>query len=47
MNQKAFASQADLEEKPVSFVEMGPGAYAYTFSLSSINLSGAPAGAQK
>ena len=28
--QKAFASQADLEEKPVSFVEMGPGAFAYT-----------------
>ena len=30
MNQKAFASQADLEEKQVSFVELGPGAYAYT-----------------
>jgi len=30
MNQKAFASQADLEEKPVSFVELGPGAFAYT-----------------
>jgi glyoxylase-like metal-dependent hydrolase (beta-lactamase superfamily II) len=30
MNQKAFASQADLDEKPVTFVELGPGAYAYT-----------------
>ena len=30
MNQKAFASQADLEEKQVSFVELGPGAFAYT-----------------
>ena len=30
MSQKTFASQADLEEKPVSFVEMGPGAFAYT-----------------
>jgi len=30
VNQKAFASQADLEEKQVSFVELGPGAFAYT-----------------
>ena len=30
LNQKAFASQGDLEEKQVSFVEMGPGAFAYT-----------------
>jgi glyoxylase-like metal-dependent hydrolase (beta-lactamase superfamily II) len=30
MSQKTFASQADLEEKQVSFVELGPGAYAYT-----------------
>jgi glyoxylase-like metal-dependent hydrolase (beta-lactamase superfamily II) len=30
VNHKAFASQADLEEKQVSFVEMGPGAFAYT-----------------
>lgn len=29
MNKK-FASQADLEEKKISFVELGPGAYAYT-----------------
>jgi glyoxylase-like metal-dependent hydrolase (beta-lactamase superfamily II) len=28
--EKKFASQADLEEKKVSFVELGPGAYAYT-----------------
>ncbi|HWQ37681.1 MAG TPA: MBL fold metallo-hydrolase [Burkholderiales bacterium] len=28
--EKAFASQADLAEKRVSFVELGPGAYAYT-----------------
>src|SRR5512139_890020 len=27
---KAFASQADLAEKKVSFVELAPGAYAYT-----------------
>ncbi len=27
---KAFASQADLTEKKVSFVELAPGAYAYT-----------------
>ena len=30
MSQKTFASHADLDEKPVSFVEMGPGAFAYT-----------------
>ena len=30
MNTKAFASQGDLEQKKVSFVELGPGAYAYT-----------------
>ncbi len=28
--EKKFASQADLEDKKVSFVELGPGAYAYT-----------------
>jgi glyoxylase-like metal-dependent hydrolase (beta-lactamase superfamily II) len=27
---KAFASQADLEEKKVSFVQLSPNAYAYT-----------------
>lgn len=30
MSEKAFASQADLEEKKVSFTELAPGAYAYT-----------------
>jgi glyoxylase-like metal-dependent hydrolase (beta-lactamase superfamily II) len=30
MNHKVFASHADLEEKQVSFVELGPGAFAYT-----------------
>ncbi len=28
--EKTFASQADLADKKVSFVELGPGAYAYT-----------------
>ena len=28
--EKKFASQADLEEKKISFVELGAGAYAYT-----------------
>ena len=28
--EKKFASQADLEDKKISFVELGPGAYAYT-----------------
>lgn len=28
--EKKFASQADLDEKTISFVELGPGAYAYT-----------------
>jgi glyoxylase-like metal-dependent hydrolase (beta-lactamase superfamily II) len=28
--EKKFASQADLTEKKISFVELGPGAYAYT-----------------
>ena len=27
---KAFASQADLEEKRITFAELGGGAYAYT-----------------
>ncbi|MFT3666150.1 MBL fold metallo-hydrolase [Piscinibacter sp.] len=30
MNQKAFASQADLEEKKVSFIKLSDNAYAYT-----------------
>ncbi len=30
MSGKAFASQADLEEKPVTFDELGDGLYAYT-----------------
>jgi glyoxylase-like metal-dependent hydrolase (beta-lactamase superfamily II) len=30
MHTKAFASQADLEEKKVSFVQLSPNAYAYT-----------------
>jgi len=30
MNQKAFASQADLEEKKVSFTKLSDNAYAYT-----------------
>jgi len=30
MSSKAFASQADLEEKKVTFAELGEGAYAYT-----------------
>ncbi|HET8747118.1 MAG TPA: MBL fold metallo-hydrolase [Ramlibacter sp.] len=30
MSTKAFASQADLEEKKVSFVQLSPNAYAYT-----------------
>lgn len=30
MAEKKFASQADLADKKVSFVELGPGAYAYT-----------------
>ena len=30
MHAKAFASQADLEEKKVSFVQLSPNAYAYT-----------------
>lgn len=28
--EKKFASQADMAEKKISFVELGPGAYAYT-----------------
>jgi glyoxylase-like metal-dependent hydrolase (beta-lactamase superfamily II) len=28
--EKTFASQADLADKKISFVELGPGAYAYT-----------------
>jgi glyoxylase-like metal-dependent hydrolase (beta-lactamase superfamily II) len=28
--EKKFASQADLAEKKISFIELGPGAYAYT-----------------
>ena len=28
--EKKFASQADLEEKKISFVELAEGAYAYT-----------------
>jgi glyoxylase-like metal-dependent hydrolase (beta-lactamase superfamily II) len=30
MSEKKFASQSDLEEKQISFVELGEGAYAYT-----------------
>ena len=30
MSKKQFASQGDLEAKQISFVELGPGAYAYT-----------------
>jgi hypothetical protein len=30
MSEKKFASQADLEAKQISFVELGEGAYAYT-----------------
>ena len=30
MSSKAFASQGDLEEKKVTFAELGEGAYAYT-----------------
>jgi glyoxylase-like metal-dependent hydrolase (beta-lactamase superfamily II) len=30
MSEKTFASQADLTDKKISFVELGPGAFAYT-----------------